>query len=453
MKNLRLIIKTFKNQSGGNDCGIACLEMVLRYLNHDINKYPAIGFNPKSEAGLSLLDLKNMATGLGLSSRCVRMEISFLYTIDRPFILHVRNCDNIDHFVVCYGPGKKEFAGHFLVADPATTLSFIPESRLEEIWKSKAALSFEQLPAGVSAIKFSSQKGIFGLKIFPKELAFAISLLGLAIAFLGIAVSWVLQKGLDDSLSSGNSHYITSLLILLLLVTVFKCLLTYLRNRILLTLNTSVNKMLTHRLINNILKSSGQPDWVKNAITKGLLDIRKIQHAVSEMAGVIFTDGVLVFFILVGITWAYPLCGFTNVTYLATVLGITWNRMPYQMLKYSIFEELAIKAELDISNSIKFSATDPMEQYTEYLDQLNCLGKKAGQRHLVYEIIGAVNVLAIMAYGIFMLHRMAISYPAFMTLVLASYFITILLPRICNSLQVIHEGSIISFRKASTYKK
>ena len=134
MKNLRLIIKTFKNQSGGNDCGIACLEMILRYLNLDINKYPAIDFNTKSEAEMSLLDLKNMATELGLSSRCVRMEISFLYSIDKPFILHVRNNDNADHFVVCYGPGEKEFAGHFLVADPATNLSFIPESRLEEIW-------------------------------------------------------------------------------------------------------------------------------------------------------------------------------------------------------------------------------------------------------------------------------------------------------------------------------
>lgn len=452
MKNIRLITRTFVSQSAEKDCGLACLQMIFGYAHRGRASLKNHVTVVSLDRELSLLDLRDIAKEAGLTARCVEMEIGFLRMITQPCILHVKNRDNADHYIVCYGEGKGEFAGQLLIADPAESLSFITMERLSDIWQSRAALYFEHLSMVGLSRRFLPAKGIFGLGVFPKELAFAITLLGLTIAFLSIPVSWVLQKGLDDSITSGSRRYLLALLILLLLVTLIRCLLTYLRNYILLILNTSINKALTLRLI-----SVASVDTISlpgsELIKQGLLEISKIQHAVSEMSAVVFTDGLLLLTLLAAISETMPLCGIYNIVYMAIAFGINWRRLPYQLIRHSAFEALALRAESGLTKSAVHGDSGSITQYMDYLTQLGDIGKKNGLHQLIIDIAGSLNVMLIMAYGIVMLKQMALSYPAFMAVVLASYFITILTPRICNSMQVIYDGSIILSRKAATYQK
>lgn len=171
------------------------------------------------------------------------------------------------------------------------------------------------------------------------------------------------------------------------------------------------------------------------------------------MSAVVFTDGLLLLTLLAAISETMPLCGIYNIVYMAIAFGINWRRLPYQLIRHSAFEALALRAESGLTKSAVHGDSGSITQYMDYLTQLGDIGKKNGLHQLIIDIAGSLNVMLIMAYGIVMLKQMALSYPAFMAVVLASYFITILTPRICNSMQVIYDGSIILSRKAATYQK
>jgi len=85
MNKLIHIRTTFVRQQNQNDCGIACLSMILNYAGRktDVPRARNNILIPDSN-GLSLLELRDIARKLNLNSRCVEMEADFLRKFQHP---------------------------------------------------------------------------------------------------------------------------------------------------------------------------------------------------------------------------------------------------------------------------------------------------------------------------------------------------------------------------------
>jgi ABC-type bacteriocin/lantibiotic exporter with double-glycine peptidase domain len=110
MNDLNQIRRIFIRQLTQNDCGVACLSMVLNYSGRETEVNVFRERTMISGEGLSLLELRNLAAELNLPARCVQMNIQFLRECCPPYILHMVNEYGEDHFQVYCGAKKHEMA-------------------------------------------------------------------------------------------------------------------------------------------------------------------------------------------------------------------------------------------------------------------------------------------------------------------------------------------------------
>src|SRR5579863_8234141 len=118
MNKLRHIRKDFVRQVSENDCGIACLGMILNYTGRG-SEISILRSHINTANELSMLELKRIAEQFQITAQCVEMDIEYLRGIVMPCILHTKNLTGQYHYQVCYGAFKKQGKYKFLLADPA----------------------------------------------------------------------------------------------------------------------------------------------------------------------------------------------------------------------------------------------------------------------------------------------------------------------------------------------
>src|SRR5690606_10299492 len=99
-------------QTEAAECGLACLAMIAGYHGRRIDLATLRRRNLVSLKGATLKSLMEIARGLGLATRAVRLELEDLRGLKRPCMLHWR----MDHFVVLRRVGPRGIVVH----DPAS---------------------------------------------------------------------------------------------------------------------------------------------------------------------------------------------------------------------------------------------------------------------------------------------------------------------------------------------
>jgi len=456
MNKLIHIRTTFVRQQNQNDCGIACLSMILNYAGRktDVPRARNNILIPDSN-GLSLLELRDIARKLNLNSRCVEMEADFLRKIPTPCILHMVNANGNNHFQVCYGARKKRNGYEYLMADPARQVYYLGEDELMREWISKAALYFEDLPASLNYKFKSPWYSLFSIVAFPKGLWITIPLLNICTVIFGIAISWVLQRGINYSLADKKESLIIAVIFLLLIISLFKGLFAYIRQRILIALNTAVNEQLVSRFINKIVYGSKSGNNATNhkSIKSNMGEIQKIQNAVLISIATLASDGSLILLVLAAIIYTLPSAGYPNITYIFIVCLLSIKSIPGLSFDYAHLNELSGASENLLTKELELQDGQSNMEFGEkrlllhhknhdhYLRFARFIAIRISKMNLLYECIGAVSVISVFALGLVKLQQQQMEYSSFMVIVILSYFITALLPKICNSLYVIAEGA------------
>ena len=98
-------------QKGKNDCGLACLSMVAKYLKLPFVTQAILLHSHLTIKGISLYDLSEAARGIGLETLAIRCKVEELGKIPLPAIAFW----NGNHFVVVYRVSVR----YVWVADPA----------------------------------------------------------------------------------------------------------------------------------------------------------------------------------------------------------------------------------------------------------------------------------------------------------------------------------------------
>lgn len=99
-------------QQSANDCGLACLSMVMRFHGVKTRVDSLAASAPDTADGLTVLDLVTIARGHGFDATAYRLSPDLLGELPLPLIAHW----NPRHYIVV----ERVSADEVMLADPAT---------------------------------------------------------------------------------------------------------------------------------------------------------------------------------------------------------------------------------------------------------------------------------------------------------------------------------------------
>lgn len=452
MKNTHQCLKFFTAQSGPNDCGLACMAMILNYTGKRAEANRLMRQTVTSGEGLSLLEIRQLAESENLTGRCVRMDLTNLREAGPPCILLVGQPEASDHFVVCFGSRIRKGVYQYLIADPAIGVQLMNENELVRIWQGNAALYFESLPADLAGQYRPLWMQLLQLKTFRNALLLTVPLLNLSATLLGIGVSWMLQRGLDHSYAEQRLSLLAALLVLLFIITFFKNIINYVRRHLLILLSSSISEHLNTTYVKHLL--SGRPGAAgqhAESVRNALREIKRIQHAATTLVSVLASEALMMTAIIAALLFYDPLVGGINICYALISLDIAKSGVPetilesvkLQQLSGDYEHQLIIESPVNGHPDVSIKSQERhFKKIRSYHNYAKSVANRVSRESLLYEFVGTVNVVAVFSVGIYKLQKYQMGYTDLIVEVVLSYFMISLVPRICNALAIVTDGAL-----------
>ena len=445
MKNMFTLYSTYTAQTGQDDCGSACVSMLLKYCGRAVEADLLSLFHQPPSGGHSLLDLRNMATHYGLQAQCVVMDHETLVRLNSPTVLHTKNSSGEHHFVVCYYARKRRSGIQFLIGDPASGLVWFDKEELDRVWTGGAALYLKHLPHQRSRLTDSLLYYFFNAISQQCMLLISIPFLNICATLLGISLSWLLQLGIKDPLSDRKGSLLFATVALLFVIMAARNAGNFLRQRMLLRLNADIRK----KYITAFIKTLGTGNRNALDIRKGLMDVQRIQNATTACVAVVFADGSLILLLVSGLWYFEPVAGMINTVYIAVIVITALVRSAGMLRQRSFLSDLSAENENNIMEiAAARPATDALLSVQQHGEERFSASSGSVARSLslhgfLYESAGTLAVILVLSFCLVMVREGEISYNVLMTEVIISYVITVLLPRICHTFPDIIEGALL----------
>ena len=201
MKVNKLIKKTFSLQKDLTDCGVGCLQSLVRYYGGDISLETLREKSGTSKTGTTLLGLYQCANAIGFDAEGCEADTKALIEHGEPVILHIIIEQKYEHYVICYSYNHHGDS-KFLIGDPAKGLEYWSKEELEKVWVSKTCLTLKPNEFFEKKEKTNSEKKqwLMNLVKEDQEAIYTIIVLGVVFTLLGMSMSIFSQKLIDDIL-------------------------------------------------------------------------------------------------------------------------------------------------------------------------------------------------------------------------------------------------------------
>lgn len=201
MKANNLIKKTFSLQKDLTDCGVGCLQSLVRYYGGEVSLEALREKSGTSKTGTTLLGLYQCANAIGFDADGCEADINALIEHGEPVILHIIIEQKYEHYVICYSYNHHGDS-KFLIGDPAKGLEYWSKEELEKVWVSKTCLTLKPNEHFEKKEKTNSEKKQWLLHLVKEdqESIYTIIVLGVIFTLLGMSMSIFSQKLIDDIL-------------------------------------------------------------------------------------------------------------------------------------------------------------------------------------------------------------------------------------------------------------
>lgn len=201
MKVNKLIKKTFSLQKDLTDCGVGCLQSLVRYYGGEFSLETLREKSGTSKTGTTLLGLYQCANAIGFTAEGCEADINALIEHGEPVILHIIIEQKYEHYVICYSYNHHGDS-KFLIGDPAKGLEYWSKEELEKVWVSKTCLTLKPNEHFEKKEKTNSEKKqwLINLVKEDQESIYTIIVLGVVFTLLGMSMSIFSQKLIDDIL-------------------------------------------------------------------------------------------------------------------------------------------------------------------------------------------------------------------------------------------------------------
>ncbi|AYL97619.1 peptidase domain-containing ABC transporter [Mucilaginibacter celer] len=305
--------KGFVLQQDQADCGVACLLSVIRYYGGDNNLEELRKLSGTSVTGTTLLGLYQAAKKCGFNAEGCEADTQILADYNMPCILHVKN----SHYVVFYNVIKKGATLKFVIGDPEKGIIYLPEEDLKLLWISGKCLELTPDSSFKKAADIRKEKIRWIYSVIRNDIALlgVATILGILISVLGLALAIFSQRLIDDILPHKAIVKLEAGLALILLLLLLKEFLSLLRQRLLISQSRDFNNRIINFFYDRLLYLP-KPffDSRKTGdLTARLNDTARIQKVISQLAGNVVTDAVVVLVSCVFIFIYSPVIGLATI--------------------------------------------------------------------------------------------------------------------------------------------
>ncbi len=280
-------------QDNSNDCGVACLEMVIRYYKGYIPKSELVSYTHTDKKGTTAYHMIEALKQFGFSATGVSCDLMTEQEIICPCIAHV-TLDNIyQHYVVIYEIDWKKKT--VLIADPARQMMRLKLDEFITIYNQVLIILYpiQKIPIYHKPYSFTK----YTLYTIQKHWKIFLPICILSIFIL--TISFVGTFYISILLNTYFSFWIT-LLFIFLFLEMIKQFLSYFRSILLCRLNEKLSIVLTCDAFSKIMKLPYLQYY--NLPTGDFMarmqDIKFIQEVVSSVAFTFLFDGILFLFSL-----------------------------------------------------------------------------------------------------------------------------------------------------------
>ena len=195
---------SFVNQPREEDCGIACIAMVVRHYGQKLPLSRVRELVGTGQLGSSLLGLQQGAEALGFQARSGQATDDIFNRIHRlplPAIIHWGR----EHWVVFYGKEQNKY----VIADPGVGIRYLSADEIKRNWGDGAMLLLvpDEAFYRLSTDKPSRIAGVLQ-QIWPYRISLIqVVIYGLFIGFLSLITPFLVQFVTDDVLIAGDNHF------------------------------------------------------------------------------------------------------------------------------------------------------------------------------------------------------------------------------------------------------
>ncbi len=293
-------------QSLRNECGLACLAMVVGYYDRRTTLWALRRRFAGLCVGVTLKDLAEFAQELGYLARGLRAEPEHLGKLKLPAILHW----NLDHFVVLVRVARNRCVIH----DPARGRIQCSWNEVEdrftgvvlELWpladgETQARQERSAPAADLSAMPRLSLSQVWQWAMGARSQLVWTVVLSLLLQIMVLAAPWHVQWTVDEALVSGDEHLIGVLCVGFALLLMCRVLTHLLRGLMVVHLGHLLSFQLACRLLMQLLHLP--LSWFEGRhvgdVASRLASLQPLREWLTQGAAAMVVDGLMVILSLV----------------------------------------------------------------------------------------------------------------------------------------------------------
>ncbi|PCH77420.1 MAG: peptidase C39 [Flavobacteriaceae bacterium] len=416
---IKKIIKSHSQQLDNSDCGIICIQTILKYFNSHSSLENLRELSGTFKQGTTMLGLVQCGQKLGFKPKGYESTIDALKEIKIPAILHTVFEETLQHYIVCFGYDRKK--EKFIISNPATTsITYLSEDSLNNIWKSKALILFE--PTGdiiTTTTTVNKQKWSWIYKYIKEDLNLLSTslLLGILVAVLGLSTAIYSQKLIDVLLPSNNTFKIVSSIFLLIILFNIQTFLSYIRSSFLIRQTRDYNTRVIDYFYKNLLrlpKSFFDTRQIGDMVAR-MNDTSRIQETISKIIGEIMIDILMIIVVSISIFSYNTNLGLITLLWIPvfTVIVIYFNpkiktfqklvMQSYARNESNYIETIQGVATIKTNNresSFSKQTNTVYKQFQGAIFNLNRLGLKY---QTINQLVSSVFIISTLSYSIYLI--------------------------------------------------
>jgi len=284
------------------DCGAACLAMIASYFKSRISITRIREYAGTDKNGTNLNGMIIAAKAIGLNSHALCGEKKHLTPdLPVPFIAHLRITDEggeLLHYVIVSRVTKNKV--YVYDPDPVRGKSSYTIDKFCEYWSGYCIFL---APSNNFTLQKNDKKGFLG-KFLPllkpyKGLLAVVCLISFLLIFFGIVSSFYFQYVIDEIVYSEGTKTLTVLSVGVLILTLFRILLTAIRSFMLTVFSIKIDFHLIFAYFSHVLHLpvSFYDTRKTGEILSRMQDAQKIRNALTDAAISVVMDTAMVFIV------------------------------------------------------------------------------------------------------------------------------------------------------------
>lgn len=311
-------------QQDQSDCGVACLDTIIRYYRGVVSKEELRVLSGTSKKGTTLLGLYQASIELGFEVEGLEAnDVKDLLDIEKPVILHVLNSQQIEHYVVYWGYQNEKF----IIGDPAVGILYYDIEEIDRIWVSKYLLKIEPGINFKNSTLFKSPRKwnwFYGLIKRDIISLLMISFMGILISILGLSTAVFTQRLIDDILPKASVELLVYGVTFLALLLLCRVLVIYFRGKLLIKQNREFNSRINEKFYAILLRLPKYFFDTRNSgdVISRINDARKIHSFISTLIGSTFIDLFSVIIAVIIISSYSTVIGFSTIVFISVYFFI-----------------------------------------------------------------------------------------------------------------------------------